>query len=109
MSRWLSSGSGPAGPFPQRTEPKIDQQREVSRKRPTDWDRLSPGDLVLGRDADAEAWYECVITAINGDNLQLRWRDYEGTMTCTRDQIALMHPGQELAENLQECAVRPTR
>jgi len=62
------------------------------------WDALRVGDLVLAADLDPDGspdgWFEAVISAIDGDTFQVRFRDYpeEGIATLGRRHIALIYP-----------------
>ena len=79
----------------QSASPTCQTAARPAPRRPTHWDSLEPGDLVLGRDPAFEAWFEATIIAVDGETLRLRWRDYnEVVVTRTRDEIALLHPGK---------------
>ena len=43
---------------------------------PAPWSNLAVGMTVLASDEIEGGWWECVVLAINGTDVQLRWRDY---------------------------------
>ncbi len=43
---------------------------------PAPWSNLAVGMTVLASDELVGGWWECVVLAIDGTDVQLRWRDY---------------------------------
>lgn len=65
--------------------------------RPTDWGSIVKGSLVLAAEPD-EPWCEAVVVDTRADGiLVLRWRGYDGwpNVVRRREDVALLHPGQE--------------
>ncbi|MBZ9907774.1 hypothetical protein LB557_17340 [Mesorhizobium sp. BR115XR7A] len=63
--------------------------------RPTGWDKIEVGSLVLATEGLYEGWFEAKVTKISPEGLfTLRWRDWLDTPAFTRKltQIALLHP-----------------
>jgi len=65
-------------------------------KRPTDWDGIDVGNIVLATTGGVgEGWFECIVLKTNPDlTIDLRWRDFdeEPTFTQHRHQVALLYP-----------------
>jgi hypothetical protein len=60
--------------------------------RPTDWEDIKVGSLVLAWDRECEAWYEVVvINEIDGDMVRVKSRIYpkEPPVTVRRGDLAL--------------------
>jgi hypothetical protein len=59
---------------------------------PRDWGDISVGHLVIA--TDHPGWYEAIVTAIEGDQLTLRFRDYprQATVVRHRSAVALLKP-----------------
>ncbi len=65
--------------------------------RPLDWGSIVKGSLVLAAEPE-EPWCEAVVVDTKaGGLLVLRWRDYDGwpNIVRRREDVALLHPGQE--------------
>ncbi|MBZ9850303.1 hypothetical protein LB565_20185 [Mesorhizobium sp. CA14] len=63
--------------------------------RPTDWDKIEVGSLVLATTGAYEGWYEATVTKISAEGVYtLRWRDWLEEPAFTRKlvHIALLHP-----------------
>lgn len=80
-------GSGTDAPEsgPKRPEPH----------RPTDWDKIEVGSLVLATEGPSEGWFEARVTKISPEGVYtLRWRDWLDVPAFTRklSRIALLHP-----------------
>jgi hypothetical protein len=56
------------------------------------WQDIKVGSVVVAFENSDDGWWEAVVTAINGDNLTLRWRDYstQPAVVRSRSQIAFM-------------------
>jgi hypothetical protein len=56
------------------------------------WQDVKVGSVVVAFENSEDGWWEAVVTAINGDNLTLRWRDYSSqpAIVRPRSQIAFM-------------------
>ena len=56
------------------------------------WQDLRVVSVVVAFEKSDDGWWEAVVTAINGDNLTLRWRDYasQPAVVRSRSQIAFM-------------------
>ncbi|MBZ9925027.1 hypothetical protein [Mesorhizobium sp. BR1-1-4] len=82
-SKKASGGAAPEG-GPKRPEPH----------RPTDWDKIEVGSLVLATEGAFQGWYEATVTKISPEDLTLRWRDWLEMPAFTRkpNHIALLHP-----------------
>ncbi len=67
-------------------------------RRPTNWDDIRAGDLVVAQDSLPEGWYATIVAERNGDMLTLRWRDFprERRFTVHRFTVALLRPGGDL-------------
>ena len=61
--------------------------------RPTSWEEITVGSLVLATDEDGD-WYEAVVMATNDHLLQLRWRSSprEASEIRARSEMALPPP-----------------
>ncbi len=62
-------------------------------QRPTSWDDVVVGSLVLAADADGD-WYEAVVMAANDHLVQLRWRGSprDASVIRSRSQVGLPAP-----------------
>lgn len=63
--------------------------------RPTGWDKIEVGSLVLATEGAFQGWYEATVTKISPDGLvTLRWRDWLDVPAFTRKlvHLALLHP-----------------
>ena len=62
----------------------------------TNWQDLKVGSVVVAFENRDDGWWEAVVTAISGDNLTLRWRDYSSqpAIVRSRSQIAFMAPAK---------------
>lgn len=80
-----ASGTGAPENGPKRPEPS----------RPTDWDKIEVGSLVLATEGVYQGWYEAQVVKISPEGLYtLRWRDWLDVPVFTRKliHIALLHP-----------------
>ena len=62
---------------------------------PHSWAEIGVGQLVLSlQDGPWGAWWEAIVTEINGDTITLRWRDYADLprITQPRASLALLCP-----------------
>ncbi|MBZ9725303.1 hypothetical protein LB554_15230 [Mesorhizobium sp. CO1-1-11] len=69
--------------------------RRPDPHRPTDWDKIEIGSLVLATEGAFQGWYEATVTKISPEGLfTLRWRDWLDAPAFTRKliHIALLHP-----------------
>jgi hypothetical protein len=92
-----SSGTGqsatspkqPADPGGNSSDPK-----GGSGRRPSDWDEIGPGDVVLDQEDLAEGWYAVIVVARKGDMLTLRYRDYPRSPKFSEHRltVALLYP-----------------
>jgi hypothetical protein len=48
----------------------------ASARRPTGFDDIKPGDLVLAHESLKEGWWEAIVVEVKGDMITIRWRDY---------------------------------
>jgi hypothetical protein len=48
----------------------------ASSRRPTGFDDIKPGDLVLAHESLKEGWWEAIVVEVSGDMIKIRWRDY---------------------------------
>lgn len=66
---------------------------------PVPWTDIKVGWVVLASDDRDEGWWEAVVTAVveNGQTLQLRWRDFEGTDWFSKHitRVGLMSPSSQ--------------
>lgn len=63
--------------------------------RPSSWDAVKVGSLVLASTGPKEGWFESVVVYTKADSLfELRWRDWpdEGHFVRHRDALALLSP-----------------
>ncbi|MER8460427.1 tudor domain-containing protein [Mesorhizobium sp. M0028] len=63
--------------------------------RPTDWEKIEVGSLVLATMGPYEGWYEATVTKVSPEGLcTLRWRDWleEPAFTRKLKDLALLHP-----------------
>ncbi|TRD03776.1 hypothetical protein FJV76_14135 [Mesorhizobium sp. WSM4303] len=63
--------------------------------RPTDWDKIEVGSLVLATMGAFQGWYEATVTKISPEGVYtLRWRDWleEPAFTRKLTKLALLHP-----------------
>lgn len=63
--------------------------------RPTDWEKIEVGSLVLATEGPYEGWFEAQVVKISPEGLcTLRWRDWLDVPVFTRKliHIALLHP-----------------
>ena len=63
--------------------------------RPTDWEKIEVGSLVLATEGPMEGWFEARVTKISPEGVcTLRWRDWVDVPALTRKLIhlALLHP-----------------
>jgi hypothetical protein len=63
--------------------------------QPSDWSAIAVGSIVLAAVAPKRfEWAECVVIAVEGDDLSLRYCDWpdEPTFVRRRTEVALMHP-----------------
>ena len=62
-------------------------------QRPTSWDDIAVGSVVLATDADGD-WYEAVVMALNDRLVQLRWRSSprDASEIRARSELALLPP-----------------
>lgn len=84
-SKKKASAASAAESGPTRPEPR----------RPTDWDKIEVGSLVLATDGAFQGWYEALVTKISPEGVYtLRWRDWLDVPAFTRKlkDIALLHP-----------------
>jgi Agenet domain len=57
---------------------------------PHSWAEIGVGQLVLSlQDGPWGAWWEAIVTEINGDTITLRWRDYADLPPITRPRASL--------------------
>jgi Agenet domain len=57
---------------------------------PHSWAEIAVGQLVLSlQDGPWGAWWEAIVTEINGDTITLRWRDYADLPPITRPRASL--------------------
>jgi hypothetical protein len=58
--------------------------------RPTDWDKIDIGHLVLAKDDSPwRAWWEAIPVEKAGDMFKLRWRDHANLPLVTRPRLEL--------------------
>lgn len=80
-----ASSTGTPASVPRRPEPS----------RPTSWDKIEVGSLVLATEGAFQGWYEAQVVKISPEGLYtLRWRDWLDVPVFTRKliHIALIHP-----------------
>jgi hypothetical protein len=92
-----SSGAGqsPAGPErPADPGGSSSDPKEGSGRRPSDWDAIGPGDLVLNQESPTEGWYAVIVVARKDDMLTLRYRDFPRSPKFSENRlnVALLHP-----------------
>ncbi|PDQ20086.1 hypothetical protein CN311_16095 [Mesorhizobium sanjuanii] len=69
--------------------------RRPEALRPTDWDKIEPGSLVLATEGTYQGWFEAQVVKISPEGVYtLRWRDWLDVPVFTRRliHIALLHP-----------------
>lgn len=62
---------------------------------PTDWDSISPGDIVVAMISPDEGWWSCIVVERENDLLTVRYRDFPKRPEFVRhiSTIARVHPG----------------
>lgn len=66
--------------------------------QPTDWGTIAVGSIVLAASPPRYLdWFECVVTAVEGDDVTLRYCDWpdEPSFIRSRSALALLHPTYE--------------
>ena len=73
----------------------IDVSPDPLPSKPSHWDEITVGSLVLAWDQECEAWYEVVVTNEVDGLFRIKWRDFpkQKPVMLRRDQIALLYPG----------------
>jgi len=73
----------------------IDVSPDPLPRKPSHWDEITVGSLVLAWDQECEAWYEVVVTNEVDGLFRIKWRDFpkQKPVMLRRDQIALLYPG----------------
>jgi hypothetical protein len=76
--------------------PLIDVSPDPVPTKPSDWDSIQVGSLVLAWDREVEGWFEALVTNEVAGVFRLKWRDYPGErpLTRKRHELALLHPGE---------------
>jgi hypothetical protein len=84
-----TSSERPADPGGSSSDPK-----GGSGRRPSDWDAIGPGDLVLDQESPTEGWYAVIVVARKGDMLTLRYRDFPRSPIFSENRlnVALLCP-----------------
>jgi hypothetical protein len=73
---------------------KSAKQKADTQKLPKHWDEIREGSFVLANWSVKDGWWEAVVTAVDGDMLTLRWRDFAKYPQILRHRysIALLRP-----------------
>jgi hypothetical protein len=73
---------------------KSAKQTADTQKLPKHWDQIREGSLVLAHWSAKDGWWEAVVTAVDGDMLTIRWRDFSKYPQILRHRfsIALLRP-----------------
>jgi hypothetical protein len=76
--------------------PLIDVSPDPVPTKPSDWDGIQVGSLVLAWDREVEGWFEALITNEVAGVFRLKWRDYPEIRPITRkrQELALLHPDE---------------
>jgi hypothetical protein len=63
---------------------------------PVDWSHIQPGQMVIAHASAKDGWWEAVVMSVNGDMLDLSWRDYSSypKFLRHRDAVALLKPAE---------------
>jgi hypothetical protein len=77
------------------SEPEI-HPLKVAYGRPSDWQAVAKGDLVLAQESLSDGWWEAVIVEQEGDVITLQWRDYPRLPKFLRHRegLALINPSK---------------
>jgi hypothetical protein len=61
---------------------------------PVDWSDIQPGQMVIAHASAKDGWWEAVVMSVDGDMLDLSWRDYSSypKFLRHRDAVALLKP-----------------
>jgi hypothetical protein len=70
------------------------KQTADAQKLPKHWDQIREGNFVLAHWSVKDGWWEAIVTAVDGDMLTLRWRDFAKYPQIIRHRhsIALLRP-----------------
>jgi hypothetical protein len=73
------------------------QPNAVSGEVPPPWSNIAVGATVLASEAEGDGWWECIVLAVEGINVRLRWRDYPDLDYFNKSvtQLGLMSPSGE--------------
>lgn len=69
-------------------------REDSAPKRPSNWDKIGVGSIVLAQESFDDGWWEAIVLDVNKDMLTLAWRDYPRQPNVTRDRaaVALLYP-----------------
>jgi hypothetical protein len=78
----------------------LDVSTNPTPTRPKDWEDIKLGSLVLAWDRSSEGYYHGIVMNEVDGLLRVKFRDYpkEHPVTCRREELALLHPGEQEPE-----------
>ena len=78
----------------------LDVSPNPTPTKPKDWDDIKLGSLVLAWDRSSEGYYPSIVMNEIDGLLRVKFRDYpkEHPVTCRREDLALLHPGEQEPE-----------